>query len=135
MLQYNDFSALGIDEEVSGKCVMADFSRDPDRDKPSQPTEMHEALLCGIGRLIFSWGKLEVHLEQKVAQLRQNAGDVRATARIRPTMAKMLAELRAIVSMRNRRNRSEEHTSELQSLMRISYAVFCLKKQTLLKQK
>src|SRR3546814_4665927 len=25
-------------------------------------------------------------------------------------------------------NRSEEHTSELQSLMRISYAVFCLKK-------
>src|SRR3546814_3548432 len=27
--------------------------------------------------------------------------------------------------------RSEEHTSELQSLMRISYAVFCLKKNTL----
>src|SRR3546814_8385041 len=35
--------------------------------------------------------------------------------------------------------RSEEHTSELQSLMRISYAVFCLKKKqtqnTLIKQK
>src|SRR3546814_3717660 len=29
-----------------------------------------------------------------------------------------------------RRSRSEEHTSELQSLMRISYAVFCLKKKT-----
>src|SRR3546814_5254894 len=28
-----------------------------------------------------------------------------------------------------RRDRSEEHTSELQSLMRISYAVFCLKKK------
>src|SRR3546814_3722862 len=28
--------------------------------------------------------------------------------------------------------KSEEHTSELQSLMRISYAVFCLKKKTLL---
>src|SRR3546814_7217468 len=28
------------------------------------------------------------------------------------------------------RHRSEEHTSELQSLMRISYAVFCLKKKT-----
>src|SRR3546814_4278440 len=27
--------------------------------------------------------------------------------------------------------RSEEHTSELQSLMRISYAVFCLKKKTI----
>src|SRR3546814_7283788 len=30
----------------------------------------------------------------------------------------------------DRQERSEEHTSELQSLMRISYAVFCLKKQT-----
>src|SRR3546814_5082662 len=30
----------------------------------------------------------------------------------------------------DRRNRSEEHTSELQSLMRNSYAVFCLKKKT-----
>src|SRR3546814_4326940 len=29
------------------------------------------------------------------------------------------------------RTRSEEHTSELQSLMRISYAVFCLKKKQL----
>src|SRR3546814_5186097 len=31
---------------------------------------------------------------------------------------------------RHRARRSEEHTSELQSLMRISYAVFCLKKKT-----
>src|SRR3546814_4891698 len=33
------------------------------------------------------------------------------------------------VVSRIRRGRSEEHTSELQSLMRISYAVFCLKKK------
>src|SRR3546814_6609345 len=32
------------------------------------------------------------------------------------------------------RNRSEEHTSELQSLMRISYAVFCLKKKKIHKR-
>src|SRR3546814_942325 len=32
-------------------------------------------------------------------------------------------------SLRLRSGRSEEHTSELQSLMRISYAVFCLKKK------
>src|SRR3546814_5755262 len=31
--------------------------------------------------------------------------------------------------VRDRRLRSEEHTSELQSLMRISYAVFCLKQK------
>src|SRR3546814_5515205 len=36
--------------------------------------------------------------------------------------------LRQNAPMRSRR--SEEHTSELQSLMRISYAVFCLKKKT-----
>src|SRR3546814_6451482 len=33
-----------------------------------------------------------------------------------------------LADMRGRIARSEEHTSELQSLMRISYAVFCLKK-------
>src|SRR3546814_3691953 len=32
-------------------------------------------------------------------------------------------------------SRSEEHTSELQSLMRISYAVFCLKKKQIRKQR
>src|SRR3546814_10836766 len=36
---------------------------------------------------------------------------------------------------RRARPRSEEHTSELQSLMRISYAVFCLKKKTKTKKK
>src|SRR3546814_4784696 len=35
----------------------------------------------------------------------------------------------AIASLRCPWRRSEEHTSELQSLMRISYAVFCLKKK------
>src|SRR3546814_7660959 len=40
-------------------------------------------------------------------------------------------------SARQRRagDRSEEHTSELQSLMRISYAVFCLKKKNTYQQK
>src|SRR3546814_6398096 len=39
---------------------------------------------------------------------------------------KLATALQGIV---NREQRSEEHTSELQSLMRISYAVFCLKKK------
>src|SRR3546814_3685548 len=34
----------------------------------------------------------------------------------------------SLMARRTHRERSEEHTSELQSLMRISYAVFCLKK-------
>src|SRR3546814_6601715 len=36
--------------------------------------------------------------------------------------------LRAFLRLSCRDKRSEEHTSELQSLMRLSYAVFCLKK-------
>src|SRR3546814_3313371 len=34
-----------------------------------------------------------------------------------------------LLALRHQGERSEEHTSELQSLMRISYAVFCLKKK------
>src|SRR3546814_2857133 len=43
------------------------------------------------------------------------------------SFAQGLADFRAV--------RSEEHTSELQSLMRISYAVFCLKKKNKKKQR
>src|SRR3546814_3545949 len=45
---------------------------------------------------------------------------------VRLTIALGLAALTAACG----KKRSEEHTSELQSLMRISYAVFCLKKKT-----
>src|SRR3546814_8249264 len=39
-------------------------------------------------------------------------------------------EFVVLAVVQKRGARSEEHTSELQSLMRISYAVFCLKKKT-----
>src|SRR3546814_4156357 len=45
-------------------------------------------------------------------------------------MAMRNSSTRAMVSVIVR-DRSEEHTSELQSLMRISYAVFCLKKKNI----
>src|SRR3546814_3934505 len=58
----------------------------------------------------------------------RRAGEARARcqrARRRPEEARG-----AVVFQENcRLRRSEEHTSELQSLMRISYAVFCLKKK------
>src|SRR3546814_7830692 len=41
----------------------------------------------------------------------------------------MLGNLLPVLGKDSGLNRSEEHTSELQSLMRISYAVFCLKKK------
>src|SRR3546814_10425423 len=59
-------------------------------------------------------------------------------AHILGEMNKALGEVRSELSAHaprietitiDKSKRSEEHTSELQSLMRISYAVFCLKKQ------
>src|SRR3546814_9534919 len=53
--------------------------------------------------------------------------DARAALRIDsgPTGLRSLRRFNRTIQIR-----SEEHTSELQSLMRISYAVFCLKKKT-----
>src|SRR3546814_8248582 len=50
-----------------------------------------------------------------------------------PAIARLAAAGAVLVGKTNMTEfafRSEEHTSELQSLMRISYAVFCLKKKT-----
>src|SRR3546814_2066311 len=55
-------------------------------------------------------------------------------SRFRPDGTRWLHTRLGARASRSRRElfllRSEEHTSELQSLMRISYAVFCLKKKT-----
>src|SRR3546814_8200749 len=64
---------------------------------------------------------------------RHRAGVARRHGRSRPGIG--AGQRRAGREERDRtrgsaRPRSEEHTSELQSLMRISYAVFCLKKKT-----
>src|SRR3546814_1543834 len=55
-------------------------------------------------------------MRMKIAAIDKNDGTVRCTWTRGPA--------------KHSRSRSEEHTSELQSLMRISYAVFCLKKKT-----
>src|SRR3546814_10562148 len=48
----------------------------------------------------------------------------------RHVLSALSGEIVERVSAAQRAQRSEEHTSELHSLMRISYAVFCLKKKT-----
>src|SRR3546814_937449 len=65
-----------------------------------------------------------------VEQLQPEMGVLRRQADIVDTRRRreMLRRVHASSRQRNT-GRSEEHTSELQSLMRISYAVFCLKKK------
>src|SRR3546814_9424877 len=53
----------------------------------------------------------------------------RGRARQRPALRRRSVEQRRSLRPRPAAPRSEEHTSELPSLMRISYAVFCLKKK------
>src|SRR3546814_7254851 len=58
-----------------------------------------------------------------VADLKGGSNDVL-------TYSSAAAGVDGSIRTRNAEARSEEHTSELQSIMRISYAVFCLKKTT-----
>src|SRR3546814_4677830 len=55
--------------------------------------------------------------------------EVKDAAELQPHMRSRRAERPLVWTYPSGRKRSEEHTSELQSLMRISYAVFCLKKK------
>src|SRR3546814_4382093 len=77
------------------------------------------------------------HVEERLVSLAQELGRL-AVDRRRDVRLRHLALSRTFERDRGRapcehagdlRARSEEHTSELQSLMRISYAVFCLKKK------
>src|SRR3546814_6884149 len=72
----------------------------------------------------------------------RRAGDVRAlprrsrgralTAQAAPCFCRSGFSRELLAGLRRKGSRrSEEHTSELQSLMRISYAVFCLKKKNI----
>src|SRR3546814_9208833 len=76
------------------------------------------------------------HLLHEVAVLEEGGGDRARAVVQRHDVEARLALGQAIGGDAQRAHRvvdaerSEEHTSELQSLMRISYAVFCLKKKT-----
>src|SRR3546814_8717147 len=87
--------------------------------------------VLGVGaatesRIRFSWRAAR---HDGSADRRRVAGDHRAPLRRAVRGAQAAAErvLRPYAAI----CRSEEHTSELQSLMRLSYAVFCLKKKQL----
>src|SRR3546814_8788370 len=87
------------------------------------------ALAWPIG-LVFAFLWIDVVLLLRISSLGGMVGAVSAPIAALlfgyPVYAVGLAGLALIVLWRHK---SEEHTSELQSLMRISYAVFCLKKK------
>src|SRR3546814_9201736 len=69
---------------------------------------------------------VRVHRMDSAASLaRQDSAEERSIGRVSIGLDRTFGASPSCASM----DRSEEHTSELQSLMRISYAVFCLKKK------
>src|SRR3546814_7871627 len=68
-------------------------------------------------------------LEFADARAGERAGEKEESMGLRTVMKELGRNMEAVTGAISREDRSEEHTSELQSLMRISYAVFCLKKK------
>src|SRR3546814_5611948 len=66
---------------------------------------------------------------QKATEIRRRLTEVEANQLALQNRAEELEKYLAAAPALSWPERSEEHTSELQSLMRISYAVFCLKKK------
>src|SRR3546814_7344788 len=79
---------------------------------------------------LFRSRQIVVDLEIVIVERGVLLGVEHLEKRRRRIAAPVGAELVDLVEEEERVGRSEEHTSELQSLMRISYAVFCLKKKT-----
>src|SRR3546814_5960000 len=80
---------------------------------------------------LFPYTALVRSVDQRAAQVAQQEIEEERDAdaeRQNPQGGERLVRQDAVIDAhREQRRRSEEHTSELQSLMRISYAVFCLK--------
>src|SRR3546814_2783520 len=80
---------------------------------------------AGTGRMTMS--DIEAIQAQLLGEI-EAAGDANAVEALRVAALGKAGSITALLKTLGGM-RSEEHTSELQSLMRISYAVFCLKKK------
>src|SRR3546814_6321226 len=89
----------------------------------SRASEMAPALIwTSRSNSSVGWIKAFISLARIAPSRRLNSCDMELNAEIGRSTSSSRST--------HRLSRSEEHTSELQSLMRISYAVFCLKKKT-----
>src|SRR3546814_1584455 len=101
----------------------------------TRPKDDEEARLFAQAQLLTSKPVLYVCNVEEASAASGNAHSARVFEKAAADGAKAVVISAAIeaeivqMDAADRPERSEEHTSELQSLMRISYAVFCLKKK------
>src|SRR3546814_7368214 len=106
---HDDLADAPVEQHRTGRCELSQQLREPGELKP---------FACFGKSIVRQVGKAAIPLpEQRFCFAREGRGNG--------------SPLHTLLSHTYRRcdERSEEHTSELQSLMRISYAVFCLKKK------
>src|SRR3546814_13004001 len=96
-------------------CIFFLMIRRPPRSTRTDTLFPYTTLFRSLARLLVSIHRPEFSNAQRQIPVRTGFGSINLTM------------MRAIHGL-EQKLRSEEHTSELQSLMRISYAVFCLKK-------
>src|SRR3546814_4156324 len=75
-------------------------------------------------------GRKKTAIRKRSKRCQGRAIQTRRPRQLRQAATSPAVQKRNRYSIEKKASRSEEHTSELQSLMRISYAVFCLKKKT-----
>src|SRR3546814_1507621 len=99
---------------------------------PAARTESLPAAITGIAPLLQAYSTASQNAQPSVAWRAPPPSERLMTSAPRSAAQRMPAATSAAVPVAEHPfavHRSEEHTSELQSLMRISYAVFCLKKK------
>src|SRR3546814_4942444 len=106
--------------------------RPPTRSTRTDTLFPYTTLFRSVARHDADAAHLRLDVVVELRRLGRAATAVDAHAREQPLASRQLAlggQVRHVEGRACARHRSEEHTSELQSLMRISYAVFCLKKK------
>src|SRR3546814_1132682 len=110
------------------RCVVADLAGDPRNGASSSQPDLRRSGLCARERLALhrsSVRQWQLEGGARIAPAGEVAGESQGDALHRGSCLHRRYATKASFWP----SRSEEHTSELQSLMRISYAVFCLKKK------
>src|SRR3546814_1250558 len=117
-----------VDERVLMRSALDDATHDLEFGRPL-PAYLRAALLKFQKTQVKQ--RTTALLLPKLVERHARAGAPKSNATAAETaFEKAAVDVGVSPKTAQRAHRSEEHTSELQSLMRISYAVFCLKKKT-----